>query len=146
MPVTKLVAGTDRLLSMQAWGKVGFSGGYGRARHGVARYGYYLKYAGIYSRRKTLRGQGIVQMDFMRPENPRTALQMMWRQYFGTAWYFYSLLTTQEKEAYLYSSRKARRSIPQLFLREWLRARSYGFGRSCYGHYSHGAPALMPLI
>lgn len=117
-----IVTFPDSLMSIGARGSFAFGRGYGDCRYGKARYGSSVSYAGIYQKKKTLKGYRVSQMKFYRPTNPQTPTQQAWRAVFADAWVAYAGLTTDQKLIYSKKARKLRLSGPQLFLKQYLQA------------------------
>lgn len=115
-----LVTGTDRLMSLGARGRFGYSNGFGRIVYGSSAFGLLSDFCGIYSRKKTKSGHGISRMTFYSPTNPQTPLQQSWRAVFSAGWTQYALLTESDKVRLSIQARRLRMSGPQLFMRRWL--------------------------
>ena len=79
-----LVRGLDKGMSFDARGKFGFSGGFGKLKFGYNKFGFYSKFAGIYSRKKTNKGWQLSRMVHYRPKNPNTFYQYIQRYYFSS--------------------------------------------------------------
>jgi hypothetical protein len=68
-----------KLLSLDARGQFGYSGGLGRIALGYNRLGFYSWWCGIYQKKYFYGKPFISRMKFYRPTNPRTVPQQAWR-------------------------------------------------------------------
>lgn len=118
-----IVKNLDALLSFNTSKKLGFSGGFGAIAPGYNRFGFYDIRAGIYQRKKTLKGYRTSRMAFYRPTNPQTVAQQAWRATFAAGMVAYAALTPTEKGLLFKAARSQRISASNLFLRKWLQSR-----------------------
>lgn len=117
-----LVQKIDAAASLNIRGELSFSCGFGAIRFAFNRFGLFNPYAGIYQRKKTLKGWRLSKMAFYRVSNPRTSEQQSWRAIFSAGWVAYAALTSDQKKLYTLQARRYRMSGPNLFMREWLRS------------------------
>lgn len=110
-----------RLMSLDARGKFGYSGGFGAIRYGYACFGFFSEYAGIYQKKWGSKSLTIARQRFYGPTNPRTVAQQAWRAVFAAGWGEYRALTDAEKVRLSKLARSYQLSGPQLFMRYWLR-------------------------
>ena len=111
-----------KILSMDARGRFGFSGGFGRLSFGDNRFGYYSWYAGIYQKKYYFGKPYISRQKFYRPRNPQTELQQAWRAVVTSGWDAYNELTTNEKNEYKRLAKNRHMSGANFFMSEWLKA------------------------
>ena len=115
-----LVVGIDKVMCLDIRGQYGYSCGFGRVRYGGGRFGFFDLQAGIYSRKRTLKGWGISRMAYYRPSNPRTMKQQAWREFFAGGIAQYHLLTPTEKASLLREGRMYRQSGLTLFMARYI--------------------------
>lgn len=114
-----ILSAAERFQTFDIRKKLGFSGGYGRLRYGIARFGYYKLQAGIWQMRQTLQGKIPVNMRFYRPTNPQTMTQEANRAKFSAAMSAWQSLTDSEKEAYNVRAKKRGWFGRNLYIREY---------------------------
>lgn len=117
-----IVEGVEKIMSLDARGKIGYTSGAGLARCGYSRCGASKRFGGIYQRKKTLKGWRTSRMRVYNPINPQTETQQAWRSVFADAWVEYATLTSEQKLLLSKEARKYHLSGPQLFLRRYLLA------------------------
>jgi hypothetical protein len=117
-----IVEGIDKIASLAAVNRFGYSQDCGSAFCGFTLAGWAPAWAGIYSRKKTLKGKKISRMAFYWPTNPRTDLQQYNRQLLAIGMNFWANLTDLAKENYNELARKRYLIGYNLFLKEFLRA------------------------
>ncbi len=115
--------GMGKLLSLDARGKFGWSGGFGRIALGQTRLGFYNWYAGIYSKKYYYGKPYISRMKFYRPTNNRTEGQQAWRGVFASGMAAWSALDDETKEQYKIKAKKLKMIGYNLYMREYLNAR-----------------------
>ena len=117
-----IVRGFNKLYSLEARGRFGYSSGFGRIVFGRCLYGIYNDFGGQYQVRHTLTGRQIVKMRISAATNPKTPKQQAWRAILASGWPVYNALTPTEKLALSKEARTYRLSGPSLFFRRYLQA------------------------
>jgi len=113
-----------KLLSIDARGRFGYSGGFGRIAFGDTRLGFYNWYCGIYQKKYYYGKPFISRMKFYRPTNPQTETQQAWRALIQQGWDFYRALSDDQKLNYKVRSKNLHMTGPNLFMSEFLKARA----------------------
>lgn len=113
---------TEKLLSLSARGKLGYTAGVGFARCGYSRCASSKRFGGIYQRKITRAGGATSRMRYYAPANPQTEAQQDWRAIFATGWEAYALLTPDEKVILSKEARNYRMTGPNLFMRRFLQS------------------------
>lgn len=111
-----------KLLSLDARGKFGYSGGFGRIAFGYTRLGFYDWFCGIYQKKYYYGKAFISRMKFYRPTNPQTERQQLWRSIVANGWATWNTLTTEQKQAFKKMSKNMHMTGPNLFMSEYLKA------------------------
>jgi hypothetical protein len=122
-----------KLLSLDARGKFGWSGGFGRLAFGYTRLGFYSWWAGIYSKKYYYGKPYISRMKFYRPTNPRTILQQNWRAVHAYATYLWRSFDPETQEPYEMKGKRAKMTGYNFFLSYFLKNRPHGFGAIYFG-------------
>lgn len=117
-----IVVNTDKVISLGARGKLGYTAACGLARCGYSRCGSSKDYGGIYQRKKTLAGWRTSRMRYYRPTNPQTETQQSWRAVLTAGWTEYNSLTLDQKLLLSKEARLLRMTGANLFMRRWLQA------------------------
>lgn len=112
--------GMGKLLSMDARGKLGWSGGFGRIRFGYNKFGYYNWYAGIYSKKHQWGKTYISRMKFYRPTNPNSVGQQARRTAFANGMSAWASLSTDQKNIYKRRAKPYKMNGSNLFMKEYL--------------------------
>jgi hypothetical protein len=109
-----------KVLSGEARGKFGYSGGFGRIAFGYTRFGFYNWYAGIYQKKYYFGKPYISRMKFYRPKNNQKPTQQLWRGVFKDGKAQYDLLSDEQK--LVYKKRGILKHITgyNIFMSEWL--------------------------
>lgn len=110
-----------KLYSLDARGKFGYSGGFGRTAFGYNRFGFYNWFCGIYQKKYYYGKAFISRMKFYRPTNPQTVLQQSWRAIITSGWIEWNTFDDQKKESYNKRSIGMHMSGANLFMSEWLK-------------------------
>lgn len=132
------VTGTSKLLSIDARGKFGRSGGFGRIAFGYNFFGFYSWYAGIYQKRYFYGEPYLSKSKFYRPTNPKTLVQMNWRYTYSWGIYLWQNLDLKTKKSYNKRALKKKMSGYNLFISEWLKYPTCGFGKIIFSHNAFG--------
>ena len=132
------VTGTSKLLSLDARGKFGRSGGFGRIAFGYTYLGFYSWYAGIYQKRYFYGEPYLSKSKFYRPINPQTLKQQNWRFVCSYGVYLWQNLDLELKNKYNERAKKKKMSGYNLFISEWLKTSTSGFGRILFGYNAFG--------
>jgi len=109
-----------KLLSLDARGKFGYSGGFGRVAFGYTRLGFYNWYCGIYQKRYYYGKPYISRSKFYRPVNPKTVKQQEWRAVFASAMHAWGELDIETKEIWKIKAKREKLPGYSLFTREYL--------------------------
>lgn len=117
-----LVGGVDKLLSLSSKKRFGYSQDCGTAFCGFILCGWNPDWAGIYQRKKTLKGWQISKMSFYWPTNPQTVPQQANRAKFASAVSAYQALDPTQKTDYDRRAYKLRIPAYSLFIREYFRS------------------------
>jgi len=126
-----IVTGMDKLYSLDARGRFGFSNGYGAIKFGDNRRGLFVPMSGIYTRkvygkgaagRPSKRGNkwACSRMKFYRPTNRQTPRQQAWRAVFAAGKVAFDALTDAELAVLFREARGYRMSEYNLFMSRWL--------------------------
>lgn len=110
-----------KLLSLDARGRFGFSGGFGRLSFGYNRFAYYSWYAGIYQKKYLWGKPYISRSKFYRPKNNQMEKQQAWRQIFKDGKSAYDELTTEVKNQMRKDAERYHMTGYNMFMRTWLR-------------------------
>lgn len=111
-----------KLLSLDARGKFGYSGGFGRIAFGYNRFGFYNWFCGIYQKKYFFGRPFISRMKFYRPTNPRTELQQNWRAVCALAVSGWQGLDENTKQMWNKRAKGYHMSGYNLFTKEYLNA------------------------
>lgn len=109
-----------KLYSLDARGKFGYSGGFGRIAFGYTRLGFYNWFCGIYQKKYFYGKPFISRSKFYRPTNPQTELQQAWRGVVASGWDEWNTFTAEKKEEYKKIGDSRRITGPNAFMSEWL--------------------------
>lgn len=125
--------GMGKLLSLDARGKFGYPGGFGRIAFGYTRFGFYSWYAGIYSKKYFFGKPYISRMKFYRPTNPQTIKQQNWRSVHSYATYLWQNFDSDVKAPYEFKARIKRMTGYNFFLSYFLSYPPHSFGAIYFG-------------
>lgn len=117
-----IVLGMEKLLSLHASKKFGFTAAAGFARCGYSRCGSSKEFGGVYQKKLTKNGWKVSRGRYQRPTNPQTTEQQAWRSVFAAGVVAYGDLTTDEKVVLSRQGRAYKMSGWNLFLRQYLQA------------------------
>jgi len=134
MPVNNI----DKLLSIDARGAFGFSGGFGKIRFGFNRFGFYTKYAGIYSKQNNKAPFAISLKQHYRPTNPQTIHQQNWRFTLAYAWFLWSNVSAIDKEKWRLKGLDKYMSGSNAFTSNFLKNPTGGFGKILFSFNRFG--------
>ena len=109
-----------KLLSLDARGKFGYSGGFGRITFGYTRLGFYSWWCGIYQKKYYYGEPYISRSKFYRPTNPRTELQQSWRAVVASGWDEWNTFDTETKKEWRLRGAMRHITGPNAFMSEWL--------------------------
>lgn len=113
-----------KLLSLDARGKFGYSGGLGRLSLGYNRLGFYNWYCGIYQKKYYYGKPFISRSKFYRPINPRTEIQQSWRTVLKNAVLAWQALDNENKAIYNKRAKGHIMSGYNVFVSEYLKSHS----------------------
>jgi len=109
-----------KLLSLDARGKFGYSGGLGRIALGYTRLGFYNWYCGIYQKKYYFGKPYISRMKFYRPTNNQMETQQLWRGVLADGIIAWRALTSEQKKSFNKRAIGKTMSGYNLFLSEYL--------------------------
>lgn len=132
------VTGLFKMISLDARGKFGRSGGFGRVSFGYNYFGFYSIYAGIYQKKYYYGKPYLSKSKFYRPTNPQTVKQQNWRAVHAWGTYQWQNLDSEIKHEYNERAKIKRIEGYNLFMSEWLKPASTGFGRIVFSHNAFG--------
>lgn len=124
--------------SLDARGTFGYSGGFGRLAFGFNRFGFYDFMCGIYSKKYHYGKPYISKMKFYRPTNPRTISQQNWRAICAYGWVLWYDLESATRLAYAKRAKSKHFTGANLFMSEWLKPATGGFGKIIFSHNAFG--------
>lgn len=119
------VGNMGKLLSLDARGSFGYSGGFGRIAFGYTRLGFYNWYCGIYQKKYYFGKPYISRMKFYRPTNPQTARQQLWRSVVASGWEEWATYDIEQKNQWKLRGRNRRITGANMFMSEWLKSHKY---------------------
>lgn len=122
-----------KLLSLDARGKFGISGAFGRIAFGYTALGFYSWWSGIYSKKYYFGKPYISRMKFYRPTNNRMLGQQNWRYIHAFATSLWQSLTTEEKQPFELKGKMNRMTGYNFFLSLFLKNPPYQFGAVYFG-------------
>lgn len=132
------IGGFYKIMSVHVRGKFGRGGGFGRISLGYNFFGFYSIYSGIWQKKYHYGKPYQSKMRFYRPTNPRTVKQQNWRAVCAYGWVLYNSLTLEEKSVYAQKSKELAMSGGNLFMSDWLKSPTSGFGRIFCGYNRFG--------
>lgn len=112
--------GLDKLNSLDARGRFGYGGAFGRIALGYNRFGFYSKFCGIYSKKFYYGVPYISKMKFYRPTNPQTIPQQAWRAVFTDGFDAWQALDENTKDIYRARTKSRHMTGFNLFMSEYL--------------------------
>jgi hypothetical protein len=127
-----------KVYSIDARGKFGFSGGFGRIAFGYNRLGFYNWYCGIYMKKYLWGKPYISRGKFWRPTNTRMLGQQNWRYTFKYAMDLWKNLDTETKNIYIERAKPLHLIGYNLFVKEFLRMPTGGFGKLLFSYNAFG--------
>ena len=111
-----------KLLSLDARGKFGYSGGFGRIAFGYTRLGWYSWYCGIYSKHYYYGKPFISRMKFYLPKNNQMEQQQLWRGVLASAVLAWKALDSETKISWNKRVQGRCMSGYNLFISEYLKS------------------------
>lgn len=116
------VEGLDKLNSLDARGRFGYGGGFGRLSFGFNRFGFYSKFCGIYQKKYYYGVPYISKMKMYRPTNPRTAPQQNWRAVFNAGVNAWFALDAESKDIWRRRAKNLHMTGFNKFMSEYLQS------------------------
>jgi len=110
-----------KLLSLDARGKFGFSGGFGRIAFGYNRLGFYNWYCGMYQKKYYYGKPHISRQRFAWGKNNQLEKQQLWRGVFADGKVAYDNLTNEDKQIWRIRGGKRRLTGYNCYMSEWLK-------------------------
>jgi hypothetical protein len=127
-----------KLLSLDARGKFGYSGGFGRVAFGYTRLGFYNWYCGIYQKRYYYGTPYISRSKFYRSTGGNTLRQQNNRAVLAYMWVIWATVDIETKKQYRLRGATKGITGPNLFMSEWLKTPTGGFGKILFGYNAFG--------
>ena len=109
-----------KLLSLDARGRFGYSGGFGRVAFGYTRLGFYNWYCGIYQKRYYYGEPYISKSKFYSSTGGNTERQQYMRGLITTGWAEWATFDAETKLAWRQRGAKRHITGPNCFMSEWL--------------------------
>ena len=128
------VEGIEKLLSIDARGNVGRSGGYGGLRFGYNFFAFHYKYFGVYQLKHRPNARTLSRMKYYRPYNPQTIKQQNWRAVLANALVFWNEKDPEQKQIFNRRSKDYKGSGYNLYLKEFLKNKPHAFGAIYFGY------------
>jgi hypothetical protein len=110
----------DKLLSLDARGRFGYGGGFGRIALGYNRFGFYSKFSGIYSKKYYYGVPYISKMKMYRPTNNRLENQQAWRAVFRDGFNVWKTFDENEKNKWRKRAKNLHMTGFNKFMSEYL--------------------------
>lgn len=133
------VTGLNKLLSLEAYGKIGNPFGLGNFILGQSFVGEDSKHWGVYQRRKTkTSGRIIVKYAYQVPYDPATALQMESRFFFKNIIAMYHHLTYEEFTLLDFLADQAKLNVQQILVRLYQKDKPSVLGNLNIGYCEFG--------
>jgi len=128
-----------KVMSGDARGSFGWSGGLGRLMCGFNRLGFYNWYCGIYQK-KYLWGKPYISRErFYRPTNTRMLAQQNWRYTCAYAWTLWALVEPEVREQWRLKGVLKHITGPNFYMSCWLKLPTGGLGRTFLGYVGLGS-------
>ncbi len=127
-----------KLLSLDARGKFGYSGAFGRLAFGYNRFGFYSWWCGIYQKKYYFGKPYISRMKFYRPTNPRTLKQQNWRMVASYMWVLWASFDDETKEQWKIRGNQNGYTGANAFMSQWLKNPTGGFGKILFSWNAFG--------
>lgn len=121
-----LTGPVDKLKSIRAIGRFGYSHSYGLALLGFTRFGEEPGQQGIYQIKHTKKGPKVSRENFYFPTQNRTPGQQAWRAVFASGKEAWDILTFEQKGVYNKRAIRYKFSGYNLFMREYLSSHRLG--------------------
>ena len=112
----------DKTHFLQIRGEFGYSNGFGAIKFAFNRFGLRTDLAGIYQKKKTLKGWRLSKAQFYRTSNPRTVPQQANRSKFAAGLPLYRALSDLEKKRLTALGRRYKMTGFNLFMRYYMRS------------------------
>lgn len=126
-------------MSLDARGRFGYSGGFGRIAFGYTRLGFYSWYAGTYQKKYRGGKSFIARQRITWGSNPQTQKQQEWRAVCAYAWILWRLVSSENKLLWKIKGNKKHITGANLFMSRWLSYPSGGFGNIFFSYNSFGS-------
>jgi len=110
-----------KLLSLDARGRFGYSGGFGRIAFGYNRFGFYNWYCGTYQKKYYYGKPYIARQRITWGSNPQTERQQLWRGVFADGKAEYDLLDNEARQQWREWGNKRKLTGYNYFMSEWLK-------------------------
>jgi hypothetical protein len=131
-----------KLLSLDARGKFGYSGGFGRIAFGYTRLGFYNWYCGIYQKRYYYGKPYISKSKFYSSTGGNTLKQINNRAVLAYMWVLWAFVDQKIKEKYKINGAKIGITGANFFMSEWLKTPTSGFGSMLLGYNGFGLSGI----
>lgn len=127
-----------KLLSLDARGRFGYSGGFGRIAFGYTRLGFYNWFCGTYQKKYYYGKPFIARQRITWGYNPQTEKQQSWRAVCAYAWVLWALVDVEIRELWKKKGNLKHITGPNLFMSRWLSMSSGGFGNIYFSYNNFG--------
>ena len=130
--------GLLKMYSLDARGKFGRGGGFGRISFGYNYFGFYSIFSGIYQKKYYYGEPYISKSKFYRPTNPQTLKQQNWRYVNAYGVYLWQNFDSETKIFWNENGRIKKMSGYNAWLSYWLKNPTFGFGLILFGRNIFG--------
>lgn len=127
-----------KLLSLDARGKFGYSGGFGRIAFGYTRLGFYSWWCGIYQKKYYFGRPFISRSKFYRSDGGHTLQQKNNRARLAYMWVLWADVDTESREEWARLGVKKHMTGPNVFMSRWLKTPTGGFGNFLFSYSVFG--------
>ena len=114
-----------KLLSLDARGRFGYSGGFGRIAFGYTRLGFYSWWCGTYQKKYYYGKPFICRQRITWGRNNKHELQQAWRAVVASGWEQWATFDADTKFAWKRRGEDRRITGPNAFMSEWLIIHKY---------------------
>jgi len=114
-----------KLLSLDARGRFGYSGAFGRIAFGYTRLGFYNWYCGTYQKKYYFGKPHISRQRITWGSNPQTERQQLWRGVHASGVTEWQTFDIETKEQWRLRARNRRITAFNMFMSEWLKSHKY---------------------
>ena len=127
-----------KLLSLDARGKFGYAGAFGRLSFGYNRFGFYSWWCGIYQKRYYYGKPYISRARFYRPKNTYTIKRQNWRMILAYSLIVWRSFSDVQKKQLDKKAIGKHMTGYNYFNSDWLKNRRGGFGKILFSYSVFG--------